>query len=573
MKHPVLARVFSILLAILCLFMLLNGALGFGKADVALEESLAKYSRIEEKTDTYAALSRELENTVSYEEALAELEAMQEQHDDDAAQHRTDLATHTATMGGYELGAQMIQDGKEQLAAAKQELEEGKVQLAEKEQQLAQSREAFNAAKPALEQAIASSNGSDAEYQMALAIIDQMISEIDAALDSEPQNQATQEPREPVAPVAPEEPAPLAEDADDQAIADYDQAIADYNQAMQDYETKTDEYNQAMEEYTAAKDDYEQKLQEYQSAQATWQQQVQDTLASTDAKAAEADSRIQAGNAQRAAVLAQLPDDIAGGMGGSNVGMPDLSGMSLQERRAILVQVRQYLVESGNLTVALQGVLYGLESQLTQAEEALASAKRKVLLGEKALKRAEQELQHQLELIWYNMGQLEDEAEELEESKKRLDQESEELERRIVTVDEKKALENKHRSARIVLLQEGAIAAAVNAGGDLTECARTYVQTGREEAQYRHMMLYAVNALAIAGGLLGLLSIPGSFEKIKRRLLRILPTVLCLACALAADGLNMYLGLGQMYTALAAAIAAVFHLSTILPRNKTVVAG
>ena len=77
----------------------------------------------------------------------------------------------------------------------------------------------------------------------------------------------------------------------------------------------------------------------------------------------------------------------------------------------------------------------------------------------------------------------------------------------------------------------------------------------------------------MAGGVLGLLSIPGSFEKTKRRLLLILPTVLCLACALAADGLNMYLGLGQMYTALAVIIGAVLHLAAILPKNKTPIGG
>ena len=36
-KHPALARVFSIVLAIMSLIMLLNGAVGFGKADVALQ--------------------------------------------------------------------------------------------------------------------------------------------------------------------------------------------------------------------------------------------------------------------------------------------------------------------------------------------------------------------------------------------------------------------------------------------------------------------------------------------------------------------------------------------------------
>ena len=561
MKHPALARVFSIVLAILCLFLLANGALGFGKADTALEDSLKQYQRLEEKTDTYEALSAQMKNSVSYEAALAELEALQEQHDDDAAQHRTDLATHTATMGGYELGVNMIRDGKGQLATAKAELEEGKAELEEKEQQFNQLKAAFEAVKRRLEQAIASSSGSDAEYQLALAIIDRMIAEIDATLGSEPQ-----EPAAPEEPVAPEEPAPLAEDADEAARAAYDQA-------MLDYAAKTEEYNRAMEEYNASMSDYAQKLQDYQSAHAAWQQKVQTTMSSTEAGAAEAESRIQAGNAQRAAVLAQLPDDLLGGLGGSDVSMPDLSEMTLEERRAILVQIRQYLVESGSLEVALQGVLNAMESQLSQAEAALASAKRQVILGEKALQRAEQELQHQLELIWYNMGELEDEAQELEESKNRLDQEAEELDRRLVTVDEKKAIEQKHRSARILLMQEEGIAAAVDAGGDLIESARSFIQTGREEAQRHHELMYAVNALAVAGGVLGLLSIPGSFEKTRRRLLLILPSLLCLACALAADGLNMQLGQGQMYTALAVIIGAVLHLAAILPKNKTPIGG
>lgn len=561
MKHPALARVFSIVLAIMSLIMLLNGAVGFGKADVALQESLDQYQRIEEKTDTYEALSLQMKNSVSYEEALAELEALQEQHDDDAAQHRTDLATHTATMGGYELGAGMIRDGQEQLAVAKAELEEGKAELEEKEQQFNQLKAAFEAVKPILEQAIASSSGSDREYQLALAIIDRMIADIDAALSGEPE-----EPAEPEKPTAPEAPAPLAEDADEQAKAAYDQAMLDYT-------AKTEEYNQAMEEYTASAADYEQKLQEYQAAYAEWQQRYEDTLASTEADAAEADSRIQAGNALRDAILDQLPEELLGNLGGSDIEIPDLSDLSLEERRAILVQIRDYLVQSGSLEAALQGVLDALSAQLAQAEAALNEAKIQVIMGEKLMKKAEQELQHQLELLWYNMGQLEDETADLEADKLRLDQESEDLDRRLVSVDEKKEMEQKHRSARIVLMQEAGIASAVNAGGDLVESARAYIQNGRDGAQRHHGLLYAINALALAGGLLGLLSIPGSFEKTKRRLLLILPTVLCLVCALAADGLNMYLGLGQMYTALAAALAAVFHLATVLPKTKTVIVG
>ena len=554
MKHPALARVFSIVLAIMSLIMLLNGAVGFGKADAALQESLEKYQRIEEKTDTYEALSRQLKNSVSYEEALAELEALQEQHDDDAAQHRTDLATHTATMGGYELGAKMIMEGKEQLAAAKVELAEGKALLAEKEQQFNQLSAAFNTVEPLLVAAINALSGSEEEYNAAIALIDALIAQIDVILANRPQ--LPELPEEPTLPIAP------PEDADEETKAAYEQAMAVYQQLLEAFE-------KAMEEYESAQAGYE-------TALAAWEQEYQAVQSSVLAGAGEVDSRIQAGSALMSAALSQLPAEVLddlGGLGESDISMPDFSNMSLEEIRAALVQLRAYLVAEGNVKTALEKALASLRSQLAEGQQALDQAKAQVLLGENALKKAEQELQHQLELIWYNMGQLEDESAELEEDKLRLDQESEDLDRRLVTVDEKKEMERKHRSARIVLMQEEAIASAVNAGGDLVESARAYVQNGRDAAQRHHGLLYAINILALAGGLLGLLSIPGSFEKTKRRLQLVLPTVLCLACALAADGLNMYLGLGQMYTALAAALAAVLHLATVLPKNKTPVAG
>lgn len=554
MKHPALARVFSIVLAIMSLIMLLNGAVGFGKADAALQESLEKYQRIEEKTDTYETLSRQLKNSVSYEEALAELEALQEQHDDDAAQHRTDLATHTATMGGYELGAKMIMEGKEQLAAAKAELAEGKALLAEKEQQFNQLSAAFNTVEPLLVAAINALSGSEEEFNAAIALIDALIAQIDVILANRPQ--LPELPEEPTLPIAP------PEDADEETKAAYEQAMAVYQQLLEAFE-------KAMEEYESAQAAYE-------TALAAWEQEYQAVQSSVLAGAGEVDSRIQAGSALMSAALSQLPAEVLddlGGLGESDISMPDFSNMSLEEIRAALVQLRAYLVAEGNVKTALEKALASLRSQLAEGQQALDQAKAQVLLGENALKKAEQELQHQLELIWYNMGQLEDESAELEEDKLRLDQESEDLDRRLVTVDEKKEMERKHRSARIVLMQEEAIASAVNAGGDLVESARAYVQNGRDAAQRHHGLLYAINILALAGGLLGLLSIPGSFEKTKRRLLLVLPTVLCLACALAADGLNMYLGLGQMYTALAAALAAVLHLATVLPKNKTPVAG
>ena len=190
--------------------------------------------------------------------------------------------------------------------------------------------------------------------------------------------------------------------------------------------------------------------------------------------------------------------------------------------------------------------------------------------GEEALKKGENELQHQLELLWYNMGQLEDEAEELEENKEKLDAEADKLDKMLVSVDELKELEDGRRSARIILMQEGEIEAMVNDGAELGESARIYLEQQRSDAQYDHRMLYIINALAVIGGVFGLLCIPGSYELVKKRLLLIAPPVLCLLCAASAWGLNLSQELGQMYTALFAGIGALLHLLIVIPRNKPV---
>ena len=564
MKHPALARVFSIVLAILCLFLLANGALGFGKADTALEDSLKQYQRLEEKTDTYEALSAQMKNSVSYEEALAELEAMQEQHDDDAAQHRTDLATHTATMGGYELGANMIRDGKEQLAAAKAELEAGKKQLEASEQQLNQAAAAFNAAKPMVEGVIAQLTPAVTGLNAAAGGVDAMIASLQA-LGNPPEDPGAEAPTVPEAPTPVDKPEEPGEDATEDQLLKYQTDLAAYNQYLEK-QAEYDAAKKANEEYQGKKTAYDTWTAGYGTAVATINEQLSAMSRGVNAAAG--------GIGNAVTVLSAQAPELAAGLPSAEVTVPILSADSTPEQNiAALNGFKSQLLAAASVPGQLQGNLSAMEAQMIAGQQELASAQAQVTQGEKALETAEYQLQHQLELIWYNMGELEDEAQELEENKARLDQEAEELDRRLVTVDEKKAIEQKHRSARILLMQEEGIAAAVDAGGDLIECARSFIQTGREEAQRHHELMYAVNALAVAGGVLGLLSIPGSFEKTKRRLLLILPTVLCLACALAADGLNMYLGLGQMYTALAVIIGAVLHLAAILPKNKTPIGG
>ena len=143
MKHPALARVFSVVLAILCLLMLVNGVKGFGKADAEAAERAAFSEKYAQRIETYRQLDEELANSISYEEAYQELEKLQEQHDADASQHRTDVALYSAEKGGYTMGADMIWEALPEVKGARRELEIAKAQLAEMQEKLKRVEDAL----------------------------------------------------------------------------------------------------------------------------------------------------------------------------------------------------------------------------------------------------------------------------------------------------------------------------------------------------------------------------------------------------------------------------------------------
>ena len=133
MKHQALARVFAVVLAILCLLLLVTGVRGFGKADEELNERRAWEEKYAERIQSYVELEAERAGSISYEEAQRELEKRFEQHEADASQHRTDTALHTAEKGGNQMGADLIWEAMPELQSAKGDLEEARRQLVEKE--------------------------------------------------------------------------------------------------------------------------------------------------------------------------------------------------------------------------------------------------------------------------------------------------------------------------------------------------------------------------------------------------------------------------------------------------------
>lgn len=554
MKHPALARVFSIVLAVLSLFMLLNGAVGFKNATVDREEALHQLSKLDERTERYIALEEELAASISYEQAEEQLEAFQEKHNDTAAQHRTDLATHTATEGGYEMGAKLIQDGKVQVESAKSELASAQSMLTEKKAQLDSLTQLIDQLGPQMEELLKKLEAIGLDYNKALAMLDVIIAGLEQQLGKEPSPPSPEltEPVPPTEPAAPEEAAPQEE-------------LDRYQQAMAQYEAEKAAYEQAMAEYAS----FKQQLQSYEEALASWKQDTAALADSAKAQLAQVAALYVSAGEQLSAALAQLPPQLQDQLGSpSGSLLPDFGDFEPEQLLQQLYAFRAQLVKDKDLPTAVHNYMASLKTQLAAAQQALQAAELQVAAGKKALEKAEAQLQHQLEMLWWNMGKLEDEKAELAESKEKLDDEALELDKMIRSTQELKDMENELRSQKLVLMQENRIKQLVDEGGGLVDSSRTYIQEQSREIDQKCVLMYLVNGLAVLGGLAGILAILSAYEKFRGKLMLIGLPALCLACAAGADIVNMIAGEGQMYTALFAAIGAALQLLIVIPHHK-----
>ena len=125
MKHPALTRVFSIVLVVLCLAMLLVGIAGNRAAAVDRQKGLDSVALLEQRMEDYRTVTLALEGQISYAEASAELDARQTQHNEDSAQHKTDLATYTATRSGLNEGIKALDEAEAALSEGREQYEAG----------------------------------------------------------------------------------------------------------------------------------------------------------------------------------------------------------------------------------------------------------------------------------------------------------------------------------------------------------------------------------------------------------------------------------------------------------------
>ena len=556
MKHQALVRVFSIVLAIMCVIMLGGGLAGFGKAAKERDERTADAQRYEERIETYRQTDEKLAGSISYDDAYKVLEELLDEHNGEASQHRTDLAEYSAKKGGYEMAAAMINDAKLELADAKAQVASGKQQLAEKEAQLKILTELYENNKDLVADGISTAGDGKAACGAEAARLQAVVDRLNALIAAEPK-----------APEAPAEPTPVekpADESDSEKMEEYNR----YLEQKAEYDKKLEEYNAKLEEYNTAHDEWEKQCTEVK-AEANFSQSA--NILRTQVGALEA-----LGNE----ISAALPPEIAGSGIGAGVSAGILEQIDrLDEMDESAMSNAEFLSNAGTLIAALNqisggysaagGALSSLDSKITEATSAIEQAKAQLDYAEKMVKKGEGELQRQLELLWYNMGELDKDGERLEEEKGKLDNDAAKLSKQLLDADEIKELENKRTSMRILLTKPTSVKAAVDAGGYIAESAETYLSAYRSETQRLFTERAAMCALAVLGALAGFAGIPAAFEKTKKRFWLIAPIVLCLVCACAADGISMYLGLGQMYTVIAAAIFAAVQLAAALPKAKT----
>lgn len=155
MKHPALTRLFAVALAILSLVMLIAGAAGISKAAKDRNGTLADVGRLRGRMDEYNTVTMALDGTISYEEANRLLTERQEQHDADAAQHRSDLAMYSATRGGVLSGEEALEQADSAMDTAWAQFRAGEAEFKKGEEAFNEGYRQFQEGKTQLEEGIA----------------------------------------------------------------------------------------------------------------------------------------------------------------------------------------------------------------------------------------------------------------------------------------------------------------------------------------------------------------------------------------------------------------------------------
>ena len=557
MKHPALTRIFSLILAVLCLTML--GA-GFGIIRNAVRtraSEQAGYQRLSDRVEEYREVHDALSGSKSYEETNAALQKEQNQHQKDASQHKIDLAFYTATRSGLQTGLAALDEADHAFWYGKHKYEQGLALFEEQEKAFWEGYEQFQQGKKQLEAGRNTVALADAALGGLRAQLDQGRS-LAAILESDDEN-ARQEI----------------------TVAAYDSMLLALDGAIQIKETLIEqdgispEQMQLLAQMLAEQSDVD--ISEFLDG-VSWEGISGDSLR-------ELDEQIQTSTGMSAeeirAGIQQARDDAAAMDAESPITEEQFAAMQaayaanralleqvdaamevkLTEWEAQLIETKAQLDEAQKQIDALEPVMEQGKTAIEQARAALDMAAGQMLAGEQALVDGRRELEAKF-------AELKEKEETLRREKAKLDREAAELEEKRAAAQELQEMERRETSLRLMLLERDEIWERTERGMELLEAADDYTALLSRQILEHFSDLLWIGGLLVFGGVIGFLQIPSAFEKNKSRFWLIAPVILCLGCAVAAELLCRMQGRGDSYSALGAAIFALIQLALVIPQKK-----
>ena len=625
MKHPALARIFSIALALLCLIMLLAGAFGISGARKDNEDILADYDRLQGRIEEYNTVTQALKGTISYEEANRTLEELQEQHDSDASQHKNDLALYTATKGGLETGREALWSAQGTLEEAWEQYNAGRAKFDE-------MYDAFIAGKQAVEGNIAQANALNAQLDGLLALqVPAFPDAHEISMGGDPGtggegtgdnggdsgeipdsgDEGEGDPEEGDGEEAPDaggetegEDAAKGENAKDEGngssgeeggMAANMAAGASSGLLVSPLVSRPGGSVRLVSAGVPG---------EMPAMSVYYKDEVVAAYDGLFAAYDELESFIDGTSAMLAGLSAtgQIPENQAGTLQDAQSSMekasqgiqqirsmalqPAYDGLSALDAPMIPAQAASGLVTAYNTGKSMYDAIRGqmgsmkalfsvMNTMLSEAKAQIDAGEPELLKGKAALDQAKAALEKgdaQIHVgwdeIWKTMGELDEKAEELQLSKDALEQEAQELAAMEAETRQQRDLEKRQTSLRVMLMDRKGIEERVDGGMELIESAEAYGEQLRRDAQNEYQTRFIACILMIIGGLAGISHIPSAFEKLKSRFVLVAPVVICLACAAAAEYIFEHMGRGSSYSAIFAGIFAVIQLLVILPQRK-----
>ena len=556
MKHPALTRVFSIVLVVLCLVALLVGFAGTRAAAVDQQKGLNSIALLEQRMEDYKTVTLALEGKISYADASAELTARQTQHDEDASQHKTDLATYTATRSGLNEGIKALDEAEAALNEGKAQYEAGLREFEKQEAAFWAGYNQFVEGKHQLE-------AGWAQYQLIAGLLATVRLELDnlKIIDE----------------IITDE-----ENQDKQALVDatllaFDGAITALETSLSVTETLKDQGGITAEQMamlkTVVEENSETELGDIELPAITADQITEFQNAVYETTGLTPEELLAQVRASRSAISRGEED-------------PPVTEEEYQIIRAVYLENRD-TINSAIAAIeekigAFEGTLDGTKAQLDAAqaeidklEPMMQAGKTAIEQGRAAVNEAgqqiadgEQTIQDNRANIWWNMGQLDEKEAALQQEKVTLEADAAVLKQMEEDANAQKDLEQRQRTLRLQLMDRDEVSSRVDRGMELYSAAIAGSDQMKEDTDFQFRFRRFACYLLMASAVCGVLGLPAAFEGVRSRFLLIAPVLMCMLFAAAAEATFVYMGRGHSYSAIFVVFFAFVQLLIVIPQKK-----